>query len=1208
MARLVPIEVETTDDQPKTARLVPVEEKQIKVTPVKQERTKLEQPLLKEANATSVKDVPEALGLVAKGFADSGIGMAAFAGGSFVDTYNILRGKSTTDENARKAYEFVNNASNGIYNKIRGMVPLGDQKGAEQIVTNLYAPLEKFATKGGEVVTDLTGSEVAGATAYATLQILPFLLGAKAVGKLKGGTVEKPFVSQYDKEFHEYYDSVEVNPKQPIIDSKAAIIDKVSEKLQEIKGVSPEEAKSIIQEADTLKQTSNSLGVVNAGEIPEGKIIELKRKKVPVNGQKVKEGQKETQVLKESGGGESNQFTATNNIKENQKSLTEAKNEVTKIATTKEERKALLKERVEAAKAARLKEIEELSHYEETPDPLTVDANKTVQDTLYKEPEGTTKPITLQDVNKIGKDKELGVNANVGANGDMIVSVTDKYGNKVDFPLTKNGVTLQHVHDYVKGWSDNFAESMKKQYDAKAEVVENAPELVKPVGPTKKHVIKSTGETIEYQKISELRTAYEDRGISWVVSKKEYYKAKKLTKEQKSEIDDKLTPPSQKSLPEIQLLDSEGNGKKPGILSWAEPFRFVAQDIEKRTGFPMQQFESKIRDGMRQVNNSLVPYMQRLRYANKGMNYESSVRIYRALENPMFRESNGDFGIFRRSIIKNEEAKGMFEGMTRPEYESAGKIRKILNDAADEFNVPIDKMVMDYAPRMMKEGLQGWTEAIKKWQLPEEYNWAALEERTGYLRPHEEQIFKVVDSYLRRGAKKRYVGNYLEELSNQLNKTKFESKADIDQLNKYVATMRGWQTGFDESIKNTGEVFARGLNKIINKSLDMVGLEPSARYRNETFRKLDVPRKVIDEETGKATIEKIPRFLKTGEEPGFFDVHNAAQDFINLHLKLSYAGALAFRPLVYVRSMYQSLLSMPIINPYWFAKGMAKVKSPEAWADAKSATALLQEAPVAAGELNKGWSIVDDITQKSTYNLTSGHNVGRFIAYHAMKEKSAYYGGKFLENIEGGMSEKKAIDTFIKDTGADFFHPVLIKNEIVPLLKSKDVQSLSERMGLHLTAETQWLYEKGQAPYWARSTAGRVLGQFGVWPSWYIKYARNLSTRGSVGTIAKRLGTLAAVNGLMYEVGKEIFGVDISSWMMTHPFMWSPMPMQAWDSARKMIGGSDYEKEKAGNALLNTGAIHIPGYLAIKDVVNGIEENRDEDKLKRFMGFKPSEE
>jgi len=1493
MARLIPIDTsDDSDDEQKTLRLVPIEKKEtgIQLRPKQPERTKIDQPLLREANSTSIKDVPEAVLLTAKQMLiDFPLGVGGFIGGATYDAYDALLKGKYSFENARKAHDFLMTASQGAYSKIRSEVPVGDQRGAEEIVNNIFAPLEKFATKGGETVTDLTGNEIAGATAYATLQVLPWVLGAKAVGMGVGGAktvvegVTQKNLAPRMTALREAGKDVPIrveNPKQPILDAKAAIIGTTSAKLKEVEKLKEQsqgqqqpnpELQKKIQELKTIKEVNDSLGVVNAGEIPEGKVVDLKtphetlmsmsneefitavkrgeaadrritqttegkklarregetqkqpwvnttdlpkpaqgaiqskyreystnkkfdktltdpqlldakwiEETVPMeslrkgnetlwNGKFVprksmskgsivldrsgeiidgnnrvyealQRGEKEISVYKpvppevlkggkrtiEEGqvGGklvdawhvtkakpfdifkdgmaipssegmyfwptfeqakymagpdsriikvkidlgkttrikeegkignfrrgvmsskydtatglgvsgeeivvfnpknikienESNQFTATNNIKESQKSLSAAKDDI--IETTKRiadeeskpkgaqrSRRDVIKDAVERANAKRKKEIEDMSHYEDTPDPLMVDANQTIKDNLYMEPSEPAKAVTLQDINKVAKDKDINVNSNIGANGDLNITVIDKYNNKAIFPLGEGGVSLNNVHDFVKNWTDNFAESMKKQYEVKSEVIENAPELVKfPEGTkTRKHIIPSTGETIEYVNVSDLKVQYEARGLPWKGSKKEYYKSKKLDEKVKTEIDDKLTPISQKSLPEIELLDSKGNGKKPGILQWSEPFRFVAQDIEQRTGFPMQQFESKIRDGMRQVNSSTVPYLKRLRESRKGMNYESAVRIYKALEQPIFRESGGNFLKFRRDVGLDKSIKGILGDMTRSEYESAGKIRKILNDAATEYNVPIDKMVEDYAPRMMREGVSGWAEAIKKWQLPEEYNWAALEERSGYMRPHEEQIFKVVDSYIRRGATKRYVGNYLEELNKAANEKKFESKADIDQINKYIATMRGWQTGFDESIRTTGETLARGLNKAINKSREFVGAEPSQRYKNISYKKMDITQKVIDPATGKTIDATIPRYVKTAEEPGFFDIHTAANDLINLHLKLSYAGALAWRPMVWARAVYQSTLSLPIVGPRSFVKGMSKAVSPEAWAESKAATALFQESPVAGGELSRGWTVMDDITQMSTWDTRSGHNVGRHIAYHAGKDNGAVYGVKFLENIKKGISEEKAINKFINDSGADFFHPVLLKNEIIPLLKSKDITSLSERMGLHTVAETQWLYEKGQAPYWARSMTGRVLGQFGVWPSWYIKYVRNLSTKGSKVNIAKRLAGLTAINAISYEIGKEVFGVDISGWTISHPFMWMPLPLQTWDSARKMLGGSDYEKEQGGNALLNVVGMHIPGYLAVKGIINGLEESRDEDRLKRFMGFKPAE-
>jgi hypothetical protein len=199
------------------------------------------------------------------------------------------------------------------------------------------------------------------------------------------------------------------NVKQPILDTKAELIGVLASKakaLEEAAKVDPQlqkpETQKLVQEVKAIKEIHQSLGITNAGEIPEGKTIDLKAKKPTIWNEAHKGGAEPSTEV---------QFTATNNIKEIQKDIVTKKQELVKDAQeqpSKGARRDRIKERAEALKKEeRLKEIDELSHYEDTPDPLTVDTNKTVQNAFYKESETSAKAVTLQDISTIGKQKNL---------------------------------------------------------------------------------------------------------------------------------------------------------------------------------------------------------------------------------------------------------------------------------------------------------------------------------------------------------------------------------------------------------------------------------------------------------------------------------------------------------------------------------------------------------------------------------------------------------------------------------------------------------------------------------------------------------------------------------------------------------------------------------------------------------------------------------
>jgi hypothetical protein len=143
-----------------------------------------------------------------------------------------------------------------------------------------------------------------------------------------------------------------------------------------------------------------------------------------------------------------------------------------------------------------------------------------------------------------------------------------------------------------------------------------------------------------------------------------------------------------------------------------------------------------------------------------------------------------------------------------------------------------------------------------------------------------------------------------------------------------------------------------------------------------------------------------------------------------------------------------------------------------------------------------------------------------------------------------------------------------------------------------------------------RGTVGRIFGQFGTWPAWFIQYAKNIATRGSLKNRTKRVASLVALNATFVKAGEEIFGVDISSWLISNPFQWTSMPVEAWKSVSTYAKGdkaSDTEKAQAENVLQNQAMLNIPGYLGMKGIIDSFDEARTEDALKTALGFKKAE-
>ena len=1230
-----------------------------------------QQPLLKEHHATQVKDVPEAMFLLAKGaLVDFPATIHGFVSGLPDDLKKGIETGAWDLSSARDMSEYRAK----IVERMTGYQP---SQGASQIAENLMSPLETVAKKGGEIMTDLVGPG-GGAVTYATLQLMPFLLGGQYIGKKVSQMQNKPvnpyanmseqqianikeagglkLDKTYARELREQAKAnaiakKEAGAKAPLNELKSDLISATKERVTQLKegqatmkelqekiktdpnlakdpqfielskGLQDQMVKTEA-ELNSLVQANKAVGDVNAGTIPEGTVIKLAEPIKPVEplSKPATQAKKEVALTSE----EPNIFKATDNIKERQAELKIAKDEVAKVKTevaeiaeskvlSKEERLRLIKERAETLKKKE-KEVERQSGYEDAMDNIEQQVNP--ENVFFKE--GTSgKVYSAADAIKISKEKSLDFGIVRNPDGSMQYHIKDKYGNVAKFD------ELSTATEYSRGWTDSFADNMSKSYEAKKKAIEVAPELVKFDDDLAElmNVSYEKAETIaaKYSTKQPVKSTPKDQAPPTNVGEvaKEPVKSgdkKTLLSEKDINEIDNAVPVSEKIVPEPYLetifpKDSDmfkpSTAKRTGLQDFfMVPTKFVFEKIETATGFPLMKHFNLTQEGLRQANLSAVAYQRRLRQARKGHNRASEATVYRALERPQLRESGGSYYDFKQLVKKDSEANFYLGKMSMKEFESAKAVRGILEDAAKEFGIPIDKMVQDYAPRLLKEGVS-WEQAIQKWGLPEEFKWASMEQRTGHLRDHSERIFEVTSSYINRGARKRYVGDYLDQFSKEVNGAKMD-KASGDLVKGYIETLRSLPSGVQAGAENTGYHVATFLDSLANKGKKVASLgfakEPIKRHTNESFR-------LHETKSGS------PLLIKTGEAPGFLDANNFAQNFVNAHLTLTYSGALALRPMTVIRDMYQGLMSVPFTGKYTIdaMKKMSPSNFSKAWNEARAAGALLDDIPVAGGELSMQYNMLHDIAKIGTMPNTAAANLARFQTYHGMKARVMDYGIKYLEKTEYMTDPKalaKEVKKFIDDSGIDFLHETFRKNEALPLLKARDITSLAERTALEFVRDTQFLYRQGNSPWVMRGIVGRLFGQFGTWPAWYIQYCKNLATRGSLKNRAKRIATFTALNATFVKAGEEIFGVDISSWLISNPFQWTSMPVEAWKAATTYAKGdaaSDQEKAQADNVLQNQLALHIPGYLGIKGIADSFDEARTEDALRVALGFKKAE-
>lgn len=904
-------------------------------------------------------------------------------------------------------------------------------------------------------------------------------------------------------------------------------------------------------------------------------------------------------------------FKATNNITENQKSLAKSKelrkNLLKRKLEQKGERKKMTAEEKEAVESIS-RDIMANEAYEALPlDELDTELlGKKAQSNLLFD-EKAVKDVgqikTLSDLSKSAGKKGLTASASMNEKGTADIVISDKSRINPEITLAEYKFdSLSAAEEFISKYERDYAKAEKMYYEVNKKLYNESADLAgrKPTGVQERVIDDSK---IDFVLQKERTAPIPQADVVSGAEKTTSHAKQKATKSQTISVSDEgLRLVAQ----DIAMSNFDATTtRRLGFSGYFTPLKSLFERIEARTGLPMQKFFMDVQDGIMQEHRIGIPYLKRLNTLTKGMNLKNSERIYKLLETEGISEETFTYREAMNVIKSDKNLNEKLGNLTEKEYDVAKSINKILHEAGLEFGISLDKMIKDYAPRIRKSGIS-IDEAKNFWQNPTEYKWWAEEVRTGYLHPHETDIFRVTRAYINRGARKKAVGEKIEQFSEMINNAKKNGALDKIEgkvADKFIMDVRGWPGDMDSALVSSVINAVNMLNKVVDVAT--FGKAPK-RYQNVEYAK----QRVTNKQTGKTDVKG---WKEVGEHPGFFNANDAVADLINLHLNLTYAGALGFRPMALIRNFTQTFLVLPITGPKHFANGLRKAMTKEGMNEARASGVLLEDYLPVGGELESHiTNFVDGVAQKSMWAYAKVDNLNRSISYHAMKSRVMEHGEIFKKEIELAKSAseiKFARDKFIENSGVDFFSKVLIKNEVLPLLKAGDIQSLAERMGRHAAENTQWIYRRANSPVFMQGKVGKLVGQFGTWPVWYIDYAKSLATRGTKANRAKRIATLAAVNAMTATIGAQVFGVDLNKWVWQHPMSWSGgILVSALKGLHTLsFSENEYERSMAENQMLDSMGLYIPGYLQMVNLYKASEETKTEDQLKRALGFTPYE-
>jgi hypothetical protein len=314
-------------------------------------------------------------------------------------------------------------------------------------------------------------------------------------------------------------------------------------------------------------------------------------------------------------------------------------------------------------------------------------------------------------------------------------------------------------------------------------------------------------------------------------------------------------------------------------------------------------------------------------------------------------------------------------------------------------------------------------------------------------------------------------------------------------------------------------------------------------------------------------------------------------DIVSMMLQLNVGAHMAWRAPLAIRNMFQVFFVYPMVGERAFAYGLKHALTAEGKAEAVKAK-IIGPDPVPFGdEIFNPFGTLTQIVRSGLKAYAKVDDYTRVVAYHATKFKVQAAAEKYLAknwNIAKFAEEAELASTF---------HPIEAK-QIMDMVKSGNIPGAAQRAGYLMQENTNFIYRAGNAPEAFRGVAGRLFGQFGMWPVSYIEYVRYLSAFGTPNQRAAKIARFIAINTAFGHAG-TMLGVNTWKWLMFGPLVFTGGPMlqiaqDAGKVASALVQGrldDDPEASMAEARLKrNIPSTFIPGSGFAKDVEATLEE------------------
>jgi len=410
-----------------------------------------------------------------------------------------------------------------------------------------------------------------------------------------------------------------------------------------------------------------------------------------------------------------------------------------------------------------------------------------------------------------------------------------------------------------------------------------------------------------------------------------------------------------------------------------------------------------------------------------------------------------------------------------------------------------------------------------------------LERETNGEWVREKDAFKLFHDYLFRGARKRFVAGPHAEAVKLVNELPMPQNSE---------SVRKHLVNFVDRMWGTTDASNKALNDFTDSLFQRLGIHTDKQFKT---------------------------------------------DVVSMLLQLNVGAHMAWRAPLAIRNMFQVFFVYPMVGEQAFARGFREALTAGGKAEAIKAK-IVGPDPVPFGdEIFNPFGTLTQVVRSGLKAYAKVDDFTRVVAYHATKFKVQQAAEKYL-------AKNWSVVKFAEEAElASMFHPVEAK-QIIDMVKSGNIPGAARRAGYLMQENTNFIYRAGNSPEAFRGVAGRLFGQFGMWPVSYIEYIRYLSTFGTPNQRAGKIARFMAINTAFGSAG-TMLGVNTWKWLLFGPIVFTGGPMlQIAQDAGKVVssaaqGRDDPEAAMAAARLKkNIPSTFIPGSGFLKDVEATLEE------------------